>query len=161
MRTLQTGIGAMQLLLAMATLAAISFVVTPKLEATTDAMENTAAKAKVAEALNFAKESRQKIARSFMESDSLPRTASEAYAMKPAATSRPEFVREVRFQHDHAGETVMIMVYLENGVVENVLGGEQYLYIAGIKSHHGDGKIEWQCGARSVDLKLLPEECRS
>lgn len=30
---------------------------------------------------------------------------------------------------------------------------------AGIKSRDGSDTIEWQCGARNVDLELLPEEC--
>ena len=75
--------------------------------------------------------------------------------------SKPEFVRKVKLQPDYAGETFMIMVYLKDGAVENILGGEQYVYIAGIKSQDGDDRLEWQCGARNVDLNLLPKECRS
>lgn len=161
MRTQQTGIGGFQLLLVAATIAAVSFVATPGDQAVLDTERNAVEKFKVAEALNFADESKRKIAQSFTVSHSLPRTASEAYAMKPGLTPQPEFVQEVKLQHDYAGETIMIMVHLNAGVVENLLGGEQYVYIAGIKSREGNDTLEWQCGARNVDLALLPEECRS
>lgn len=153
--------GGLQLLLVTAAIAAVSWVVTPEHEAAFDTEKIVAQRAKLADALDFARESRHKIARSYLVSHSLPRTASEAHAMKPTMIPRPEFVQEVKLQHDYAGEMVMIMVYLNNGVVENILGGEQYIYIAGIKSDEGDGSLEWQCGARNVDLTLLPEECRS
>lgn len=152
--------GGLHLLLAAAAIAAVSLVITPGHEANADAEKLMAGKAKVSEALSFAAESKRKIAESYRVSKSLPRTASEAYAMKPTEASKPEFVRGVKFQHDYAGETVMIMVLLDYGVVENILGGEQYLYFAGLKSDEGDGTLEWQCGARNVDLGLLPEECR-
>lgn len=160
MRTQQTGIGGLQLLLAAAAIAAVSLVTAPGNQAL-DTEMYAVEKVKVAEALNFASESKHKIAQSFLVSDSLPRTAKDAYAMKPTMTPKPEFVRDVKFQHDYAGETIMIMVHLNAGVVENILGGEQYVYIAGIKAREGNDALEWQCGARNVDLALLPEECRS
>lgn len=161
MKTQQTGIGGLQLLVVVATIAAVSFVATPRNQASLDAENLDVEKARVVEALNFADESKYKIAQSFVDSKALPRTANEAYAMKPNMASKPDFVRDVKFQPDYAGETVMIMVYLDDGVVENLLGGDQYIYIAGIKSSQGDDKLEWQCGARNVDLALLPEHCRS
>ena len=157
MKSQQTGIGAIQLLVVTATVAALSLVVKPEYGAITE--DVTTEKDRVAKALSFAGESQRRIEQSFLDSHTLPRTATEAAAMKPPVDAKPEFVREVKFQHDFAGETVMIMAYLDDGVVDNILGGEQYVYIAGIKSHDGDGTIEWQCGARNVDLNLLPEDC--
>lgn len=161
MRTQQSGIGAVQLLLVTAAIAAVYYVATPRHQASLDADTLEVEKVRIAEALNFAGESKHKITQSFIDSKTLPRTAREALAMKPTKAPMPEFVRDVKFQPDYAGETVMIMVYLDDGVVENLLGGEQYLYIAGIKSSQGDGTLEWQCGARNVDLTLLPKGCRS
>lgn len=157
----QTGIGGLQFLLVAATVAAVSIWATPGDQASLDTDQSADERVKVAEALNFAGESKDKIAQSFMVNNALPRTAKEAYAMKPTAIPKPEFVREVKFQHDYAGNTFMIMVHLNDGVVENLLGGEQYIYIAGIKSREGNDTLEWQCGARNVDLSLLPERCRS
>lgn len=161
MKTQQTGFGGLQLLVVLATIAAVSFVATPKHQASLDTQKVEVEKARVAQALSIAGESKRKIMQSFMVSHSLPRTSSEAHAMKPALDSKPEFVRAVKFQPDYAGKTVMIMVYLNDGAVENLLGGEQYIYVAGIKSREGDDTLEWQCGARNVDLTLLPAECRS
>jgi hypothetical protein len=160
MRTQQTGIGGLQLLLFTATFMTLSFVVGPEYSDPGNAEQTMAAKAELAKALDYADESRHKIAQSFQASHSLPRTAREVYAMKPTTASKPESVRQVKFQHDYAGETVMIMVYLNNGVAERFMAGEQYVYIAGIKSREDDGSVEWQCGGRNVDLFLLPEECR-
>lgn len=161
MRTQQTGMGVFQLLLVAATIAAVTFVIRPGHQASLEAQSLQAEKVKVAEALDYAVESKRKIARSFIASHSLPRTAGETEAMRPALASKPEFVRDVKFQPDFAGENIMIMVYLDDGVVENLLGGEQYIYIAGIKSGESPDTLEWQCGARNVDLNLLPENCRS
>jgi hypothetical protein len=159
MRTHQTGIGGLQLLLVAATFAALTLVVKPDHEAPAISEKAMIGKVRVAEALNFAGESKRKIAQSFTNGNSLPRTAIEAHAMRPTSASKPEFVRDVKFQPDYAGETVMIMVYLNDGVVENVLGGEQYVYIAGIKSRDGSGTLNWECGARNVDWDLLPGDC--
>jgi hypothetical protein len=160
MRTHQTGIAGLHLLVVAATIAVVSLVAAPDHEAAAVAEKAMAEKATVAEALNFAGESQRKIAQSFTDSSSLPRTARAAYAMKPTSAEKPEFVEKLTFQHDAAGETVMIMVYLNNGVVENIFGGDQFIYLAGIKSHEGDGTLQWQCGARNVDLSLLPEDCQ-
>lgn len=161
MKTQQSGFGGLQLLVVVATIVAVSFVATPQNPATLDTEKFEVEKDKVAVALDLADESKRKITQSFMTSKSLPRTASEAHAMKPNMASKPDFVRELKFQPDYAGETVMIMIYLNDGVVENLLGGEQYIYVAGIKSRDGADTLEWQCGARNVDLALLPEHCRS
>ncbi len=161
MKTRQTGFSGLQLLVVVATIVAVSFVATPQNPASLDTKKFEVEKVRVAEALDLAGESKRKITQAFMTGKSLPRTASEAHAMKPNMASKPEFVRELKFQPDYAGETIMIMVYLDDGVVENLLGGEQYVYIAGIKSPEGGDTLEWQCGARNVDLALLPAECRS
>ena len=159
MKHQQTGIGGLQLLVVLATIAAISFVASTKEQVALDAGRG-ADMVKVAQALEFAGESQRKIAQSFASSHSLPRTLSAAHAMKPTMVAKPEFVREVKFQPDYAGRNIMIMVYLDDGVVDNILGGEQYIYIAGVRSGEGHDALEWQCGARNVDLTLLPEHCR-
>ena len=161
MRTQQTGIGGMQLLLITAALTALIVAVTPAQQAFATAEDLEAEKLKVAAALNFVGESKRKITQSVMEGNSLPRTAAEALKMKPTMIAQPEFVKEVKFQHDYSGEATMIMVYLNDGVVENILGGEQYIYIAGINRGDGADTLKWQCGARNVDLSLLPKDCQS
>ena len=161
MRTLETGFGGIQVLLVAATFAALSFVVTPEYPTPSYDQQVRVEKTMIAEALDFAGESQRKIAQSFRDGNALPRTADEADAMKPNLILMPETVREVRIQHDYAGETVVIMAYLHPGVTDNILGGAQYVYVAGIRSDEGDGTLKWRCSARNVDLFLLPEECRS
>lgn len=161
MGTKQAGFSGLLLLLVAASIAALSLVAIPEYQVPSEAGKAMVEKVKVAEALNFVGESKRKIADSFTATRSLPRTADETRDMWPSMAQKPKFVRKVKFQHDYAGETVMIMVYLKDGVVENILGGEQYIYVAGIKSREANDTLEWQCGARNVDLNLLPEECRS
>ena len=159
MNTRQKGLGGIQLLAVAATFAAMTLVVKPEFEAP-DALEDEAAgKVKISAALDFASESKRKIEQSLAAGNVLPRTAREAIVFRPTVTPRPDFVTDVKFQHDYAGESFMVMVYLDNGVVENILGGEQYVYIAGIKTDPLDDTIEWQCGARNVNRTLLPEGC--
>lgn len=159
MKSFQTGLGGIQLLVVAATFAAMSFVVTPEFQAPATAKTDLAGKAKIAEALELAKESKRKVLLSLAEGQPLPRNAREALAMKPATSSQPEFVRDVKFQHDYDGNSFMVMVYLDYGVVENILGGEQYVYIAGVRSGDGNDTLDWQCGARNVNRTLLPDEC--
>lgn len=156
MKAYQKGIGGLQVLLLVGTVAAVSFVSAAKQEASADEDRLV-----VAEALQFADGSRRQIEDAFKAGNSLPRTPGEADAMKVDGAGMPDFVQDVKIQHDFAGETVMVMVYLNHGVVDNLLGGEQYVYFAGIKGGDGAAKLEWQCGARNVDLVLLPDHCRS
>lgn len=160
MRTQQNGFGGLQLLVVAATFAGLSLVITPEFQAPDHSQATLASQAKVAEALNFATQSKTMITQSFMESHSLPRTNKEALAMKPDMASKPDFVSDVKFQPDFAGEVIMVMVHLDYGVVENILGGEQYVYLAGFKKDDGAGVIEWECGARNIDRSLLPQECQ-
>ena len=159
MRNRQNGFGGIQLLLVVAGIAAFSFANFQ--ESQSQSGKIMAEKARVADALNFADESRRKIEHAFVINNALPRTSTEVSEMNPTMSAKPEFVREVEFQTDFSGETVMIMVYLNDGVVDDIIGGEQYLYIAGFKSGDNANSLQWQCGARNVDLSLLPEECRS
>lgn len=153
MNTHQSGFSAMQMLMVVATVAITSFIAMPKYQHTTSA-------SKLVEAVDLASESRSVIAQAFMVNNTLPRTALEAEAMAAATTTRPAYVRDLRIQHDAGGEKVIIMVYLNDGVAENILGGEQYIYMAGVKSKGQDYVLDWQCGAVNVDFNMLPDNCQ-
>ena len=159
MRTQQSGFGGLQLLVVAAAFCAFSLVISPEFQAPDQSQAMMAKQAKIAQAFEYASESQIRISQSFHENRSLPRTKKEAQAMTPDMASKPEFVTDVKVQPDYAGEVVMIMIHLDYGVVENILGGEQYVYLAGFKSDEGQDGIEWQCGARNVDTSLLPAEC--
>lgn len=156
MRTQQIGFGVVQFLVAVAVVAAVYIMAMPGEDAAADVE-----KAIVADALNLADESKRRIVQSYGLSHALPRTAGEAETLISTDQAEPQFVKDIHIQHDYAGETVMIMVYLRHGAVDNLLGGEQYVYLAGIRSSEHESALEWQCGARNVDLALLPEQCRS
>ena len=159
MRTLQSGFGGLQLLVVAAAFCVFSLVISPEFQAPDESQAMMVKQAKIAQAFEFASESQFRISQSFRESHSLPRTKKEALGMKPDMASKPAFVTDVKVQPDYAGEVVMIMVHLDYGVVENILGGEQYVYLAGFKSDDPNTDIEWQCGARNVDTALLPAHC--
>lgn len=153
MKTHQFGFGAMQMLLVMAAVAVTSFIAVPKYQ---EAAQTT----KLTAAVDLAAESRAKISQAFMVNNSLPRTAREAARIASVSGVKPDYVRNLKIQHDAGGEKVIIMVYLNDGVAENILGGEQYIYMAGFKSRRDHYNLEWQCGAVNVDFNMLPENCQ-
>jgi len=147
------GFGGIQVLLIVAVIGVASLVAIPKYKA-------FANKAKITEAINLASESKRKIAETYMATNAFPRTASEANAMLTTTVSKPEFVRELKIEHNPAGEKVTIKVFLNDGVVENLTGEDQYIYIAGNKSRAASYLIDWQCGAKGLGSELLPDECQ-
>ena len=153
MKHQQHGLGGLQVLMVVATIAVTSLVAVPKYQA-------FANKAKITEALNLASESKRKISQSFMVNNTLPRNASEASAMMSTTVEKPEFVREMKISADDPGKKVTIKVFLNEGVVENESGGDQYLFLSGKTTPGGQYALEWDCGAENINFELLPESCQ-
>ncbi len=156
----QKGNGVLRLLLITSMFAALYFVVTPEYQAPDIDERHAAEQAVVTDVLDVAGSSKLRIAQSFSQTLMLPRNTREADALTPENHLKPELVRKVELQHDRDGNTVVVMVYLNSGLVENILGGEQYVYYAGLKTSQGGSSLKWECGARNIDLNLLPEDCR-
>lgn len=150
----ESGFGGMQILLVAAIVAVASQVAIPKYKAFAD-------KAKITEAMSLAGESKRKIEQAYMVSGHFPKRATDANAMLSQTVSKPEFVREMKIEHDPFGKKVRIKVFLNEGVLENETGEEQFIYISGNQATGGSYSIEWHCGANGFSSELMPDECQS
>lgn len=153
MKRKERGFGGIQILLVALTIGAAALVAMPKYKAATN-------KAKITEALNLAGESKRKIEQAYMVSGHFPKRSSEASAMLTTTLSRPEFVRDMKIEHDPSGKTVRIVVFLQEGIIENELGEEQYIFMSGRQTTGGMFSIVWECGASGFSAELMPEECQ-
>ena len=153
MNTKQAGFGGLQLLAVVAAMAMVTLVAVPRYNA-------YISKAKLTEAFNLAGVSKKKLTEYYMVNGRFPDTAEEAEAMRTDTFSPPEFVREIVVKHEDDDHEVVVQVFLKEGVVENVTGVDQYIYVAGDKSGMPGTMVEWSCGAMGVDRELLPRECQ-
>lgn len=148
----QKGFGLVQGVIVVAVVAALGFVAMPKYKA-------FISKSQLTEALNIAHASKRKIEMYYMNTGSFPRTMREAEAMKTETLTAPEYVREMTVAPKNERD-VIIKVFIKDGVVENLDGVEQFVYIEGIKSRNTGAQIEWLCGAEGISLEMLPENCK-
>lgn len=150
----QLGFGGLQVVLSIAAIGVLAMVAVPQ-------YQGFISKAKMTEAFNLAGESRKKVAQFYMVSGRLPKTDGEVASMTSNALSPPEHVREMIVERDGQGGDVLIKVYLNKDVVENLTGEDQYIFIAGHETRGGKHALEWRCGSSGIQTDLLPEECRS
>lgn len=147
------GFGGLQLLLVIVAIAVISLLAVPRYRAYAD-------KAKITEALNLAAQSKRKISQGFMVSGGFPKNSREASAMLSTTVSKPEFVRDMQIDTDGKGRKVTIKVFLNDNVIDNPIGGDQFIFYEGQLNSGGQYAIEWSCGATNISNEYLPEDCR-
>ena len=149
----ESGFGGIQVLLVAATIGITSLVAVPKYQA-------MVTKTKLTEALTLIGESKRKSEQSYMVTGHFPKRASDANAMLTTTVSKPEYVREMKIEHDPSGKRVDIKVFFHDGVIENESGEDQFIYMTGRQSTGGQYSIEWRCGASGISLDLMPVECQ-
>lgn len=154
MNNRQNGFGAFQMLMVIAVIGVLSVTAVPKYQSFVD-------KAKLTEAFNLASESKRKISEFYMTNNRLPRNIKETQGLKSETVTAPEFVRDMEVVALSGNHAVMVKVYLQNDVVENTTGVDQYIYMAVDQSKASRSQLEWSCGAQGVDTALLPEGCQS
>lgn len=157
MKTYHRGFGTFQYLLVLATLAAASLLALPGNEEDL----NRGQRIIVADAMSIAGESKRAISDAFVAGESLPSSVDEAAALESAAGPMPSFVQTFKIEPGYAGQTVMIKVYLNPGLVGNPEGGEQFVSYVGMLTHSGGRSLKWLCGEKNVGRSLLPEHCHS
>lgn len=153
MQLRQNGFGLIQGVIVVAILGAIGMVAIPKYKA-------FVSKSQLTEALNIAHASKRKVEMFYMNTGSFPRTVKEAEAMKTETLTAPEYVREMTVAPKNE-QDVIIKVFLKDGVVENLEGVEQFVYIQGIRGKNGGAQVEWHCGAEGIVVDMLPDNCKS
>ena len=152
MRHHQKGFG-LQAVLSIGVIVAIGFVAAP-------AYESFISKAKITEAMTIAGESKRRAAEFVTLNGRFPQSQNEALVVKTNTITAPEYVREMVVDTENENHEIVIRVYLKEGVVENPGGQEQYIYIAGDLAVGSGAHVQWSCGARGVDSRLMPENCQ-
>lgn len=150
----QLGFGGLQMVLSIAVIGVVAMVAVPQ-------YQGFISKAKMTEAFNLASESRKKVSQFYMVSGRFPRSDSEVASMASGTLSPPEHVREMVVEREGQGGDLLIKVYLNEDVVENLTGEDQFIFLAGHETKGGAHAMEWSCGASGIQEDLLPEECRS
>ena len=143
----------MQLLIVICVVATVSVIAIPKYSAFVD-------KSKISEAFNLAGASKRKLSEFYILNSRFPITAGEADTMKTATLSPPKFVSRMEVEPGFKGHEVAIKVYLKEGVVENLTGEEQFIYISGDSTADSDTAVAWSCGFSGIDPDLMPDSCQ-
>jgi Tfp pilus assembly protein PilE len=154
MRKGNLGFGGLQVVMVVAAIAVIGIVAVPK-------YQSFMTKAKLTEAFNLAGESRKKASEFYTMNSRFPKTRAEAEMLKTTTLSPPEYVRELVVEPANGQHDLIVKVFLKEGVVENLEGAEQFIYVAGNLAPGNGYAVSWSCGASGIDSELLPEDCRS
>lgn len=154
MKARQFGFGGLQFVLSIAVIGVMATVAVPQ-------YKSFMSKAKMTEAFNLAGESRKKVTEFVMTSGRFPQSINELDAVHSSTVSPPEHVDYMVVESEFPDHDVVIKVYLQAGVVENLTGEEQYIYVAGRKPKQGGYLVEWNCGGNGIDAELLPEDCQA
>ena len=153
MKHSQSGFGGMQFLAVACIIAVVAIIAVPKYQA-------YVTKSKLTEAVNLAEHSKRRLLEFYTLNGRFPRNEGEANSTAAQTVTPPEYVREVHVQPSEQGNDVKVVVYLKEGVVENLTGEDQYIFFSGARTE-GQYPVEWSCGAQGLDPELLPESCRS
>ena len=149
----QKGFTGIQAVLALGVIVAISMVSIPT-------FNSFKTKAKIAEAMTIAVESKRKVSEFYTLNGRLPKSASESRSIETLTVSPPEYVQNMVVDTNDETHAVVIRVYLKEGVIDNPTGEDQFVYVAADYSVRSDGFVEWICGAIGLDSELMPEGCR-
>lgn len=147
------GFGTIQLLIAVAVIAAISFVAPTQ-------YRSFMARAQVTDVFSVAGESRQRLSEFYSVNTRLPQTADEAEFAKTIRQPMPGIVRDLIVEPRPQSGEVIVKILLKDGMVENPGDGDQFIFIAGTTKTDSAHSVIWTCGAHGIDNLLLPEECR-
>ena len=149
----QLGFGGLQVLVAVTAMAVISVVAVPK-------YNGFLAKAKMTEAFNMAGVSRTKLNEYYMINGSFPTDFAEANSMRTDTLTKPEHVKEMLVEPVRDGQGITVKVFLNDGVIDNPTGAEQFIFMAGKRLPDNGSMLQWTCGASGVEVDLLPMECQ-
>jgi type IV pilus assembly protein PilA len=153
MKSYQSGFGVIQAIVVVAILGVVGMVAMPKYQA-------FVTKSQLTEALNIANESKRKLEMYYMTNGRFPKNMREAEALKTETLAVPEYVADMAVIPEDSNNDVIVKVFLKDGVVENLDGNLQYLYIAGNK-RSTSSHVEWTCGAIGISPDLLPDSCKA
>lgn len=116
---------------------------------------------KLTEAYHLASESKLRVSEFYNLSARFPTTEAELKSVTTSVFNQPDFVSAVVVEHEDQEYDVVVKVYLQEDVIDNDTGGDQFLFIAATRSNGPGMRLEWSCGISGVDSGLLPRGCTS
>ena len=152
MKFRENGFGGLQIILGIVVVAVLASFAVPQ-------YNNYVDKAKLAEAYTLAGDTKKKLVEFYMTYNRFPKTDGEASVVKTETFAPPEFVRDIVVNYKDSANDIVIEVYLKDGVVENLTGEPQYIYMAGNSSRAGGAYVDWTCGAQGINPDLLQPTC--
>ena len=152
MKNRQKGFSAIQMLGAVASVAAVATVGVPKYEA-------YLVETRMTEAFSLASDAKTKLTEFYITANRFPKNEKEASAISTDSFSPPEYVREIRVNPESELGEVAIEIYFKEDALAEGVGTEDYVYIAGTSSNVPGSLVEWTCGAQGIDESYLPTRC--
>ncbi len=152
MKMRESGIGAVQVLLVIVALVAITAVAVPK-------YQDFVVRSKMAEAFSIVGDTKTKLREFYSVKNRFPRTEVELESIQTEMFAPPEFVEGVKLKGETEDHDIVIEVYFRPGVIPGDSINDQYLYVAGDSSAEVGVSVNWSCGLVGIDEKYLPERC--
>ena len=148
----QNGFGALQVLLAIVGIVAVTAVAVPK-------YQDFVVRSKMSEAFAMVTDTRNRLTEFYIMKNRFPSTDKELETMETERFSRPEFVEKVAVKGADDEHEVMIQVFFLQDVIPGDGFNDQYLYVAANSGSSTGAMVEWTCGLRGIEDKYMPSRC--
>ena len=148
----QRGFGALQVLLSVVGVVAVSAVAVPK-------YQDFTVRSKMSEAFAIVGDTKNKLTEFYIMKNRFPRSEAELASVKTDMFSAPGFVEKVEVKGDVGDNEVMIQVFFQSEVIPGDGFNDQYLYVAGNTSGERGSMVEWSCGLQGIEDKYMPSRC--
>jgi len=152
MRASQLGFGAIQIIMSIVAMIVVASVAAPKYEA-------FVIKSKITEAFTMAGDAKTKLMEFYITQNRFPETEEEAASIQVETFTPPEFVQRLAVNPNSKEHEIVIEVYFKPGVISELVGATDFVYVAGNKSEVGGSLVQWSCGSIGIDSEYLPERC--
>lgn len=152
MKKRELGIGAVQVLLVIVALVAITAIAVPK-------YQDFVVRSKMAEAFSIVADTKTKLREFYSVKNRFPRSDTELQSIKTEMFSPPEFVKNVVLKGKTDEHDIVIEVYFFPNVIPGDSINDQFLYVAGDSSSESGVSVNWSCGLVGIEEKYLPDQC--
>ncbi len=148
----QKGFGALQILLAIVGVVAVTAVAVPK-------YQDFVVRSKMSEAFAIVTDTKNKLTEFYIMKNRFPRTDKELESMETEMFSPPEFVEKVAVKAATQEHDVMIQVFFQRDVIPGDGFNDQYLYVAANSGNTSGAMVQWTCGLQGIEDKYMPSRC--
>lgn len=152
MRNRQQGFGALQILLAIVGVVAVTAVAVPK-------YQDFVVRSKMSEAFSIVADTKSKLTEYYIMKNRFPQSKAELASIQTDMFSAPGFVDKVELKGKNEEHDVIIQVYFQPEVIPGDGLNDQYLYVAGNSVRSAGAMVKWSCGLQGIDVKYMPSRC--